>query len=63
MKEERVRKVPLTYANEDDKKNGWVLSYKFLEEVQLSLEEKYISDEIPQLEQIEDVILAYEKLK
>jgi len=43
--------------------NGWTLEYKMLLAIEASIEKKGVpSDEIPSLEQIEDVIIAYNQL-
>lgn len=46
-------------ANEEEKKNGWTLSPKYLKEFQQKVEEKQLGEETPSLEQIEDILLVY----
>lgn len=55
--------MPLIYANDEEKKKNWTLSVSFLKEVRQKVMEIEVGDETPSLEQIEDVILAYEKIK
>ncbi len=55
--------MSLAYANEEEKKKGWTLSCSFLNQIKKSVEENQLGDDTPSLEQIEDVILTYEKLK
>lgn len=45
-------------ANEEDKKSGWKLSYRFLEKVEKQI---FQSDEAPSMEAIELILLAIEK--
>ena len=51
------------YANEEESKRGWTLSIPFLKEVRQKVLEIESGDDTPSLEQVEDVILAYEELK
>lgn len=55
--------MSLIFANEDEKKKGWKLSIQFLKEVRQKVGEIELGDDTPSLEQIEDVIVAYEECK
>jgi hypothetical protein len=51
--------VRITFANEEEKKGGWILSPTFLKEVQGKIQDE--NEKLP-LELIEVTILAYEDL-
>lgn len=55
--------MTLVYANEEDKKNGWTLSFEYLQQVQKKAKEIDDIEKTPSLEQIESVLLAYENSK
>ena len=55
--------MTLVYANEEDKKNGWTLSFEYLQQVQKKAKEIDDIEKILSLEQIESVLLAYENSK
>ncbi len=61
MNIERCENMGLIYANEEDKNNGWTLSFELLEQVQIRVKKIDGIEETPSLEQIESVLLAYEK--
>lgn len=56
-------KMPLVYADEEEKERGWTLSCSFLKTIQKKMKETQSGGLIPSLEQIEEVLLAYEKIK
>ena len=51
--------MKLPYGNTNDATNGWKLSFAVLEQIQSKIEEKEFNGNVPSLEQIEDVLLAY----
>ncbi|MGE6379570.1 hypothetical protein [Peribacillus muralis] len=55
--------MPLIFANEAEKRKGWTLSLPFLKEVRQKVSEIEKGDDTPSLEQVEDVLLAYEEIK
>ena len=52
-------KIKLPYGNAEDRKNGWKLSFAVLEQIQSKIEEKEFNGNVPSLEEIEDVLLAF----
>lgn len=55
--------MSLIFANDDEEKKGWKLSIQFLKEIRQKVAEIELGDDTPSLEQIEDVIVAYEECK
>ena len=51
--------MKLPYGNANDATNGWKLSFAVLEQIQSKIEEKEFDGNVPSLEEIEDVLLAY----
>lgn len=51
--------MKLPCGNANDASNGWKLSFAVLEQIQSKIEEKEFDGNVPSLEQIEDVLLAY----
>lgn len=52
-------KMKLPHGNAEDRKNGWKLSFEVLEQIQNKIEEKEFNGNVPSLEEIEDVLLAF----
>ncbi|WP_336663553.1 hypothetical protein [Kurthia gibsonii] len=55
--------MTLTLANETEAQKGWRVSNEFLKTVRQKVIEIELGDETPSLEQIEDVLVAYEQVK
>lgn len=51
--------MKLPHGNDEDRKNGWKLSFAVLEQIQKKIEEKEFDGNIPSLEEIEDVLMAF----
>lgn len=51
--------MKLPYGNANDAANGWKLSFAVLEQIQSKIEEKEFDGNVPSLEEIEDVLLAF----
>ena len=51
--------MKLPYGNANDAANGWKLSFAVLEQIQSKIEEKEFNGNVPSLEEIEDVLLAF----
>lgn len=51
--------MKLPYGNAEDRSNGWKLSFAVLEQIQSKIEEKEFDGNVPSLEEIEDVLLAF----
>ena len=51
--------MKLPYGNAEDRKNGWKLSFAVLEQIQYKIGEKEFDGNVPSLEEIEDVLLAF----
>lgn len=50
--------MELVYASGKDLENGWILSPKFLNSIQHTMEVRFKEDELPSLEQIEGTLIA-----
>lgn len=55
--------MTLPLANETEAQKGWRVSNEFLKTVRQKVIEIELGDETPSLEQIEDVLVAYEQVK
>lgn len=51
--------MKLPYGDARDATNGWKLSFAVLEQIQSKIKEKEFDGNIPSLEEIEDVLLAF----
>ena len=58
-----VGEVTLPLANETEAQKGWKVSNEFLKIVRQKVMEIELGDETPILEQIEDILVAYEQVK